>query len=58
MEFQKPHYIILKNPPTTFKCGCRKTPIHVSRFDQHIKTLMHQRYKQKLNNIKRRYIKK
>jgi len=58
MEFQKPHYIILKNPPTTFKCGCRKRPILATTFERHIKTETHRRYDAKIKRIKRRYVKK
>ena len=51
-------YVLLKNPPTTFKCGCRKNPIMVTTFDRHIKTDTHRRYEAKQQRIRRRYIKK
>ena len=53
-----PTYVLLKNPPTTFKCGCRKKPILATTFDRHIKTDTHRRYEAKQQRIRRRYIKK
>ena len=52
----KPHYVVLKNPPTRFKCPCRNKSIDVKYIDQHLKTQGHLKYKERLNNFNKRLI--